>query len=57
MCTALLLVLGFATSFFRLRHEYGAGLLFAVAVSLLGGSLFRFAQEVRMGLSEADHYR
>jgi hypothetical protein len=57
MCTSLLLVLGFATSFFRLRHEYGAGLLFAVAVSLLGCSLFRFAQEVRMGLSEADHYR
>jgi hypothetical protein len=57
MCTSLLLFLGFATSFFRLRHEYGAGLLFAVAVSLLGASLFRFAQEVRMGLSEADHYR
>jgi len=57
MCTSLLLVLGFASAFFRLRHEYGAGLLFAVAVGLLGSSLFRFAQEVRMGLSEADHYR
>ena len=57
LCTSLLLVLGFATSFFGLRHEYGAGLLFALAVSLLGGSLFRFAQGVRMGLSEADHYR
>ena len=57
MCTSLLLVLGFASSFFRLRHEYGAGLLVAAAVGLLGGALFRFAQEVRMGLSEADHYR
>jgi Protein of unknown function (DUF2721) len=57
ICTSLLLVLGFASSFFRLRHEYGAGLLFAAAVGLLGGSLFRFAQEVRMGISEADHYR
>jgi Protein of unknown function (DUF2721) len=57
MCTSLLLVLGFASSFFGLRHEYGAGLLFAAAVGLLGGSLFRFAQEVRMGISEADHYR
>jgi len=57
MCTALLLIVGFASAFFRLPHEYGAGLLFALAVGLLGGSLLRFAQEVRMGLSEADHYR
>ena len=28
-----------------------------VFLSLLGSSLFRFAQEVKMGLSEADHYR
>ena len=57
MCTSLLLVVGFVTAFFRLRHEYGAGLLFAVAIVLLGGSLFRFSQEVRMGLTEADHFR
>ena len=55
--TSLLLVVGFASAFFRLRHEYGAGLLFAVAVALLGGALFKFAQEVRMGLTEFDHYR
>jgi hypothetical protein len=53
----LLLIVGFGSAFFRLRHEYGAGILFAVAVALLGGSLFRFAQEVRIGLSEADHFR
>ncbi len=41
----------------KLRHEYGAGILFAVAIGLMGGSLLRFAQEVRMGLSQADHYR
>jgi len=57
LCTSLLLVVGFASAFFKLRHEYGAGVLFAVAIGLLGGSLFRFAQEVRMGLSEADHFR
>jgi hypothetical protein len=28
-----------------------------IAVGLLGGSLFRFGQEIRIGLSEADHYR
>ena len=57
MCTALLLVLGFVAVLFRLEHEYGAGAIFAVAVALLGASLYRFAQEVRIGLSEADHYR
>lgn len=57
ICTSLLLVVGFVSAFFRLRHEYGAGFLFAVAVGLLGGSLFTFAREVRMGLGEADHYR
>jgi hypothetical protein len=57
MCTSSLLIVGFVSAFFRLRHEYGAGILFAVAIGLLGGSLFRFAQEVRMGLSEADHFR
>jgi hypothetical protein len=57
MCTSLLLVVGFVSAFLRLRHEYGAGILFTLAIGLLGGSLFRFAQEVRMGLSEADHYR
>jgi hypothetical protein len=54
--TSLLLVVGFASAFFRLRHEYGAGLLFAVAVCLPGVSLYKFAQEVRMGLSEADYF-
>jgi hypothetical protein len=57
MCTALLLVVGFASAFFQVKHEYGAALLFLIAVALLGGSLFRFAQEVRIGLSEADHFR
>ena len=57
MCTSLLLVVGFGSAFFRLHHEYGAGILFALAVALLGGSLFRFSQEVRIGLSEGDHYR
>lgn len=57
MCTSLLLIVGFGRAFFKVRHEYGAGLLFLLAVALLGGSLFRFGQEVRIGLSEADHYR
>lgn len=57
MCTALLLVVGFASAFIRLKHEYGAGVLFLIAVALLGAALFRFGQEVKIGLSEADHHR
>ena len=57
ICTSLLLVVGFASAFLRLQHEYGAGVLFLLALGLLGGALFRFGQEVRIGLSESDHYR
>ena len=57
MCTSLLLVVGFASAFFKLQHEYGAGFLFLSAVALLGGSLFRFGQEVRIGLNESIIYR
>ena len=39
MCTSLLLVVGFASAFLKLHHEYGAGVLFLFAVALLGGSL------------------
>jgi hypothetical protein len=56
-CTALLLVVGFLTAFLHRRHEFGAAILFLLAVGLLAGALFRFGQEVRIGLSESDHYR
>jgi hypothetical protein len=57
ICTALLLVAGFITAYLGVRHEYGAGVLFAVAITLLGVALVKFGQEVRLGLREADHYR
>jgi hypothetical protein len=57
ICTALLIVVGFASAFFRLRHEFGAGLLFGLALFLIGGAIFRFGQEVRLGISEADFHR
>ena len=57
MCASLLLVVGFASAFLRLKHEYGAGFLFSAVLVLLGCSLFKFSKEVRMGLSEADHFR
>ena len=57
VCTSLVLVVSFASAFFRLQHVFGAAVLFFLAVALLGVSLFRFGQEVRIGISEADHYR
>jgi Protein of unknown function (DUF2721) len=57
VCTSLLLVVAFGSAFLGLEHVYGAAPLFLLAVALLGASLFRFGQEVGMGLSEADHYR
>src|SRR5262249_10119477 len=57
ICTSLLLVVGFASAFLKLQHEYGAALLVLLPLGSLPASLLRFVQEVRIGLSEADHYR
>ena len=53
----LAIAVNFISAFLGLQHAGGAALLFLLAVVLLGLSLFRFAQEVRIGLSELDHYR
>lgn len=39
ICTSLLLVVGFASAFVGLQHVYGGGLLFVVAIGLLGAAL------------------
>jgi hypothetical protein len=57
ICATLLLAILFVTEFFGLRYAYGAGLLFVTATFFLGFSLFRFAQEARISLNEADEYR
>jgi Protein of unknown function (DUF2721) len=57
ICTTLLLMLGFVMAFFGFRHEYGAAALFVIAVCLIGASLVRFAQEVRIALHEFENYR
>jgi hypothetical protein len=50
------LVVGFGSAFLHLQHAYGTGILFFLAVALLGACLFKFGQEARIGLHEADHY-
>ena len=49
MCRALLLVIGFLSAFLNLRHEYGAGLLFVIALCLLGAALFQTGRRGRAG--------
>jgi hypothetical protein len=56
ICTTLLLMLAFASAFFRLQHVYGGALLFAAANGLLTVSLYKFAREVKASLSEIDHF-
>jgi len=52
----LLLAVIFATEFFGFKYAYGAGILFFIATVLLGYALFKFAQEARISLNEADKY-
>ena len=52
--TSLLVILGFAAAFFRVPHEYGAGLLFVVAMLLFTAALVAFGKEVKLGYTEID---
>ena len=56
ICTTALVILAFASAFVGMRHEPLAGILFVIALGLLGVSLFTFAREVRIALNEFDHY-
>jgi hypothetical protein len=56
ICTTVLVVLAFASAFVGIRHEQLVGVLFVVALVLLGAALFTFAREVRIALNELDHY-
>jgi hypothetical protein len=54
MLTSLLVITAFATAFLGYRHEYGAGLLFVMALGLFVISLVYFAREVHISASEVD---
>jgi hypothetical protein len=56
IATTLLLMVTFAAAFLGLKHVFGGPLLFAVANGLLTVSLYKFAQEVKAGLSEISHF-
>jgi hypothetical protein len=56
IATTLLLMVTFAAAFLGLKHVFGGPLLFAVANGLLTVSLYKFAKEVKAGLSEISHF-
>lgn len=54
--TCLLMIVGFASAYFGIRHEPGAALLFTVALGLFTAALVSFAREIGIALNrpEAD---
>jgi hypothetical protein len=52
----LLVIVAFITAFFELRHERGVAIFFLVSLGAFTVSLVDFAREVRIALSEFDHY-
>jgi Protein of unknown function (DUF2721) len=56
ICTTVLVILAFASAFVGIRHEQLVGVLFVVALGLLGAALFTLAREVRIALNDFDDY-
>lgn len=52
--TSVLVILSFLAAFVHLRHEYGSGLLFVVAMALFTAALIAFGREVKLAYSEID---
>jgi hypothetical protein len=53
---SVVIVVGFVSAFFQIQHERGVAILFVIAVIAFIVSLVDFAREVRIALSEYDHY-
>jgi len=52
----LLVIVAFASAFFEIQHERGVAILFMISLGAFTISLIDFAREVRIALSEFDHY-
>ena len=52
----VLVIIAFASALLNIQHEIGVALLFIVALLALTVSLVEFAREVRIALTEFDHY-
>jgi Protein of unknown function (DUF2721) len=52
----ILVIVAFLTAFFQLPHERGVAIFFLISLGAFTVSLIDFAREVRIALSEYDHY-
>lgn len=50
--TCILVLIAFGAAFIRVRHEYGVGFLFTMALALFTAALVAFWREVKLGFSE-----
>jgi Protein of unknown function (DUF2721) len=56
LVTILVMIVPFVDAFFALPHERGVAFLFTVALLLLGFSLFNFAREIRIAISDPNNF-
>jgi uncharacterized membrane protein YqjE len=52
----VLVIVAFLTAFFQVQHERGVAIFFLISLSAFTIALVDFAREVRMALSEFDHF-
>jgi hypothetical protein len=51
-----MVIVAFISAFFHIQHERGVAILFLVSLAAFTVALVDFAREVRIALSEFDHY-
>lgn len=51
-----MVIVAFVSAFFHIQHERGVAILFLVSLGAFTVALVDFAREVRIALSEFDHY-
>ena len=56
IAVTVLVIVAFASAFFEVQHERGVAILFMISLGAFTISLIDFAREVRIALSEFDHY-
>lgn len=52
----ILVIIAFLSAFFQVQHERGVAIFFMISLGAFTISLVDFAREVRIALSEYDHY-
>ena len=53
----ILVIVAFASAFFHIEHEHGVAILFVASLGAFGAALVDFAREVRIALSDLDHFK